>query len=101
MSNPIRENKAVNLTARVLMFALTAVWIMGFLTISLILLPALTDYLKDPERWGITGAALHVIVVWYMITCVLVAAGSTVWGLSQVAKWEDVEEEEAEGKGQE
>ena len=100
MSNLIKDNKAVNLTARVLMFAATAVWIMGFLTISLILLPALTDYLKDPERWGINGAALHVIVAWYMVTCVLVAIVSTVWGLSQVGKWEDVEEEDEE-KGQE
>jgi len=81
------------LAAKVVMWMVSILWVLGLLSVALTVYQPYTDYIKD--QYG-DGAWLSLLQVWFLITVILVGAGASWWGLTRIAKWEKSGEEEEE-----
>lgn len=86
------------LAAKVVIWAVSILWVLGLLATALTLYQPYTDYVKG--QYG-DGAWLSLLQIWYLITMILAGALAAWWGFTRIAKWEepdDNEEEEADGQ---
>lgn len=73
-----------NLIARVFLFALTLLWVMGFLTVSFSFFPLFVDL-----AYSSSVRAIQLISpVWYIMTTTLISVGVAWRAYKFIGKWE-------------
>jgi len=82
----VLARKWLAIFAKVFIFTLTMVWILGLILIGLLFY----HYLLIPMVGlaGITGLILGFILAWYIFTLLIVSVLVASWGLKFVGKWE-------------
>ena len=86
--------KKVILVARIVLFTVVLIWVLGLLMIGLLFHEAFLDYMRSIEiTQGITLAAL---VLWYWLTLVVAGVLVANWGFRRVGLWERKEAADAQ-----
>ena len=97
-ANKLRDNRVTNLVAKVLFWSITALWVMGLLWFSILLLPTFTDYL-DSEDIGLKDHIVKtLLIMWYGATVVLLGASATFFAFKRIAWWVDEIRDDEEKK---
>lgn len=75
------------LTAKIVLFAVVLVWILGFLLVAFSMMDDLTKWVVNWMGYSTTSPMVTAFIVWYVITVVALAVLVAYRGFLVVGKW--------------
>lgn len=75
------------LAARLVVFAATIIWVMGWLTLGLALYPILFDSARGLVVWQVHPTTSTILSIWFVITFVVVGIYVGYRGFRFVGRW--------------
>lgn len=75
------------LTAKIVLFAVVLVWILGFLLVTFSMMDDLTKWVATWMGYASTSPVVTAFIVWYVITVVALAVLVAYRGFLVVGKW--------------